>query len=119
VDGVSYPAAYAVDGKPETRWSSEFSDPQWISVDLGKVERIGRVVLQWEGAYGKTYTLEVSTDGEKWTEVRRREAGKGGTEDIKFDPVEARWVRLNGTRRGTEFGYSLWELKVFPAEAGR
>jgi hypothetical protein len=119
VDGVSYPAGHAVDGKPETRWSSEFSDPQWISVDLGKVERIGRVVLQWEGAYGKTYALEVSTDGEKWTEVRRREAGKGGTEDIKFDPVEARWVRLSGTRRGTEFGYSLWELKVFPAEAGR
>lgn len=119
VDGVSYPAAHAVDGKPETRWSSEFSDPQWISVDLGKVERIGRVVLQWETAYGKSYTLEVSTDGEKWTEVRRREAGKGGTEDIKFDPVDARWVRLTGTRRGTEFGYSLWEFKVFPAEAGR
>ncbi len=118
VNGVAYPAEFAVDGKPETRWSSEFSDPQWIAVDLGKAERIDRVVLAWEGAYGKAYAIEVSLDGEKWNEVRSKEAGKGGMEDLNFEPVEARWVRMRGTRRGTEFGYSLWELKVFPAGKG-
>ena len=28
-------AQCAVDGRMDTRWSSEFSDPQWIVVDLG------------------------------------------------------------------------------------
>jgi len=113
-DGATSPAA-AVDGNPGTRWSSEFSDPQWIAVDLGKVEKVDRVVLSWEAAYGKAYSIEVSSDGENWKEVHRKQDGRGGTEDIRFAPAEARWVRMTGTRRGTEFGYSLWEMKVFPA----
>ena len=32
-----YPAAAAVDGNLTTRWSSGFSDPQWIRVDLAAV----------------------------------------------------------------------------------
>ena len=28
---------FAVDGDPATRWSSAFSDPQWLAVDLGEV----------------------------------------------------------------------------------
>ncbi len=113
--GVSYPAEFAVDGRPETRWSSEFSDPQWIAVDLGRVERIGRVVLAWEAAHARAYSIEVSTDGQNWREVRRVTNGRGGTEDLRFEPVEARWVRMNCSRRGTENGYSLWEFRVFPA----
>src|SRR5438067_2048428 len=31
-----YAAANAVDGNASTRWSSTFSDPQWIYVDLGQ-----------------------------------------------------------------------------------
>ena len=35
LEGEHWPASNAVDGDPETRWSSAFSDPQWLRVDLG------------------------------------------------------------------------------------
>src|SRR5918999_1786927 len=34
-ESAAYPASAAVDGNTGTRWSSAFSDPQWIQVDLG------------------------------------------------------------------------------------
>ena len=112
-DGASEPEA-VVDGRGDTRWSSEFSDPQWIAIDLEQPQRISRVELDWEAAYARAYTLDVSLDGETWKEVYRTEQGRGGAEKVAFAPVEARWVRLTGTRRATEFGYSLWEFRVYP-----
>ncbi len=114
VDGVTYPARDAFDGKLSTRWSSEFSDPQWIAVDLKREKTISRVRLVWEAAYGKAYSIEVSADGRTWKEVYRTDRGDGDVDEIKFAPAEARFVRLSGTERGTKFGYSLWEFQVFP-----
>ena len=111
-DGATTPEA-AVDGRAETRWSSEASDPQWLAVNLEKPVMISRVTLDWEAAYGKVFTIDVSLDGETWNEVFSTQDGHGGSENIKFPPVEARWVRMHGTQRGTQFGYSLWEFKVF------
>ncbi len=112
-DGATSPAA-VVDGDPSTRWSSEFSDPQWIAIDLGQPTRISRVELHWEAAYAQAYAIEVSTDGKNWQKVFSTEQGKGGIETARFASVEARYVRLMGTRRATQFGYSLWEFRVFP-----
>jgi hypothetical protein len=110
--GATSPDA-AVDGRPDTRWSSEFSDPQWLAVDLGKSVRISRVTLDWEAAFGKAYVIEVSPDGRTWQQVYQKQDGQGGSENITFPPVDTRWVRMRGTQRGTGFGYSLWEFKVF------
>lgn len=43
-------SATATDGDPDTRWSSEFSDPQWLQVDLGGTATISQVALRWEAA---------------------------------------------------------------------
>jgi hypothetical protein len=112
--GNDYRPENAVDGFPDTRWSSEFSDPQWLAVDLGGLTRISRVVLDWETACGQSYAIQVSLDGSTWTDVYTTTSGKGGTEEIKFAPALARWVRFYGTKRATPFGYSLWEMRVFP-----
>lgn len=109
-----YAGKLAVDGDPATRWSSEFSDPQWLCIDLGKVTKISRVELEWEAAFGKSYAIQVSRDGQTWSDVYTTDAGHGGSEVLRFAPVEARWVRYHGTARGTQFGHSLWELRVFP-----
>src|SRR5215468_4001512 len=45
----------AVDGSTTTRWSSGFSDPQWIQIDLGATFSVNHVILRWEAAYGKSY----------------------------------------------------------------
>jgi len=57
----------AVDGSSSTRWSSAFSDNQWLEVDLGAVRAVNRVRLNWESAYGKSYRIEVSNDRSTWT----------------------------------------------------
>jgi hypothetical protein len=112
-DGQSFPAANAVDGSRASRWSSEFSDPQWLCVDLGETREICRVELQWEAAYAKAYAIQLSTDGSVWKDVFTTDTGDGKTDEIRFAPTPARWVRFYGTQRATPFGYSLWEMKVF------
>ncbi|ADQ45029.1 coagulation factor 5/8 type domain protein [Caldicellulosiruptor kronotskyensis 2002] len=107
----------AVDGNVNTRWGSDWSDPQWISVDLGSVYSVNKVVLRWETAYGKSYKIQVSTDGMNWTDVYSTTAGDGGVDEIVFSPVNARYVRMYGTERGTGWGYSLWEFEVYGGAA--
>lgn len=109
--GTSYLGFNAVDGNANTRWSSAFSDPQWISVDLGGIRQLNRVRLTWGGAYGRAYRIDTSTDDVNWQTVYATSSGDGGTDDIAVT-TRARYVRLTGTQRATPWGYSLWELSV-------
>jgi uncharacterized protein len=109
--GTSHVGANAVDGNTGTRWSSSFADPQWISVDLGSTRQLSRVRLTWEGAYGRAYRIDSSTDNTNWRTVYSTASGVGGTDDIAV-AGNARYLRLTGTQRGTPWGYSLWELSV-------
>ena len=106
----------AVDGLLSTRWSSHFSDPQWLSIDLGVKQEIKKIEIVWEPAFAKAYTIEVSSDGKNFNEIYRTDRGDGETDVIELPkPVEAQWIRMNGTQRGTDFGYSIYEFKVFSA----
>ena len=105
-------AAFAVDGDMSTRWSSISADPQWIIYDLGARKIISGVKLTWERAYGREYEILVSDDSRSWTKVFHESDGDGGVDDVSFAPVSARYVGLLGLRRGTEWGYSLWEMSV-------
>ena len=109
----SFPAANATDADTTTRWSSAYSDPQWLRVDLGSVQTVSRVVLVWERAYGKTYQIQMSNDGTNWTAVYTQANGTGGTETLTGFSGTGRYIRMNGTARGTQFGYSLYEFEVF------
>ncbi|MET9419901.1 discoidin domain-containing protein [Streptomyces sp. NPDC006540] len=105
-------AAAAVDGNAGTRWSSAFSDPQWIQVDLGASATVTQVVLAWEAAYAKGYRIELSGNGTDWTTAHSTTTGPGGTETLNVSGT-ARYVRMYGTARATQYGYSLWEFKIY------
>jgi F5/8 type C domain len=109
-----HPAANAVDGNLDTRWSSEFHDPEWITVDLGQTREITRVSLHWEAAYSSAYEIQVSDDDASWKTVVSVTKGDGGVDDHSV-AASGRYVRIFSTRRGTEFGHSLWELEVYGA----
>src|SRR4051812_23743902 len=111
VENAGTPAANATDGSTSTRWSSAFSDPQWIQVDLGQSYAINHVTLNWEAAFGKAYQVQTSPDGSTWTTIFSTTTGDGGIDDLAVTGT-GRFVRVNGTQRGTAFGYSLWELAV-------
>ena len=113
LENAGYPATNAFDGSLATRWSSQFSDPQWIYVDLGASCNIAEVVLYWEAAYGKSYQIQVSSDATNWTTIYSTTTGLGGTEDLAGLSGTGRYVRMYGTARGTIYGYSLWEFQVY------
>jgi hypothetical protein len=108
----SFTAPNAVDGNTGTRWSSSFSDPQWLQVDLGATHAISKVVLNWETASATAFQIQTSNDGTNWTTVFATTTGTGGIQTV---PVtgSGRFVRMNGTARATQYGYSLWEFQVF------
>ncbi len=101
------------DGNPQTRWSSSYQDDSWIQVDLGQAQRIAQVRLTWEAAYGRAFQIKVSEDGTNWETVFTETEGDGGEDRIRFTPVTARYVRLQGQERATQWGYSLYEFEVF------
>jgi hypothetical protein len=113
VEGTSYPGTNAVDGNTGTRWSSAFSDPQWIYVDLQATYSITRVKLNWEAACGKSYQIQVSTNALSWATIYSTTAGASGVADLTGLSGTGRYVRMYGTARATGYGYSLWEFEVY------
>src|SRR5579884_355664 len=111
-EGAGYAASYAVDGDTGTRWSSAFSDPQWLQVDLGSSATITQVTLNWEAAYATAFQIQVSNDATNWTSVYSTTTGSGGTQTLNVSG-SGRYVRMYGTARATGYGYSLWEFQVY------
>lgn len=102
----------AIDNDFYTRWGSEWTDDQTLTLDLGEPHRVNGVTIFWEIAWGKEYCIELSSDGRSWQRAVRQDDGKGGVESYAFPPTRARYVRFSGGKRGTEWGYSFWEMLV-------
>jgi CxxC motif-containing protein (DUF1111 family) len=104
-------AANTIDGKLNTRWASSFEDGAWIQYDFGVKTQVGYMKLVWQNAYGKQYNLLVSDDNQNWTLLRAVTEGKGGTEEFFNLGVNARYIRLQGLARATQYGYSIFETE--------
>jgi len=105
--------ANAVDGNTSTRWSSAWQDNQSFWVDLGSNQTVGRVRLNWEAAYARSYQIQVSTDGSTWTTVAENWNGDGGIDELTFSQRTARYVKIYCIQRATQYGFSLWEFEVY------
>jgi hypothetical protein len=117
VESAAFPASAAVDGNPGTRWSSAFSDPQWLQVDLGAAATITSVVLNWETAYARNFTVKASANGSSWTTLNTTVNGSGGRQTLSVNGT-GRYVRLETTVRATQWGVSLTEFQVFGSGGG-
>ncbi|TDD86180.1 hypothetical protein E1293_09830 [Actinomadura darangshiensis] len=112
----AFPASAAVDGNSGTRWSSAFGDPQWLQVDLGSSQDICQVVLNWEAAYGKAFQIQVSDNAANWTSIYSTGNATGGNQTLNVSG-KGRYIRMYGTARGTQYGYSLWSFDVHTGES--
>ena len=118
VEAATFGGAKAVDGDPTTRWASlEGVDPQWIAVDLGANATITKVKLNWEVAYASEYKIQTSADGVSWSTKKTRTGQNGGIDETSLTAT-GRHVRIYGTKRGTPYGYSLYELEVYGTVSG-
>jgi hypothetical protein len=111
LESSSFPASNAFDGNATTRWSSQFSDAQWIYVDLGAEYDICGISINWETALGQNFTVDVSNDAVTWTTVQAF-TGNAATTNTISGNFQGRYVRMNGTKRATAFGYSIYEMRV-------
>jgi F5/8 type C domain len=116
-ENAGTPASNATDGNTGTRWSSAFSDPQWLQVDLGVTASVSQVVLNWESAYARAFQIQTSTNGSTWTTIYSTTTGTGGVQTLNVTG-SGRYVRVNGTQRATQYGYSLWEMGVYTRSTG-
>lgn len=111
---------YAVDGNTSTRWSATmYADPQWITVDLGSSYNISQVKIIWEAAYARDYLVQVSTDNTNWNTVKTIQGNTSLTNDHTGLSATGRYVRIYGTARGSDYGYSIYELEVYGASGAR
>ncbi|WP_374580828.1 di-heme oxidoredictase family protein [Pseudoduganella sp.] len=109
VENAGLSAAAAIDGLANTRWASTRDDGAWIQFDFGAKTPIGYMKLVWENAYAKQYSLLASDDGQTWTQLRLVNNGQGGTEEFFNLGISARYIRMQGIARATQYGYSLFE----------
>ncbi|MDQ3554350.1 MAG: discoidin domain-containing protein, partial [Chloroflexota bacterium] len=112
VEKAGLEAGKANDGDSSTRWSSAFADNQWWRVDLGSVQSIDQVKINWEGAYGSTYRIEGSTDGTTWSTLYDGGAPGEGWITHDFPAADVRYVQFVGLTRGTPYGFSFWDFEV-------
>lgn len=110
----------AVDGKAdnaESYWDGGTA-PQWLQVDLGKVQPVSyiNVITYWDGSRYYELTAEVSVDGKTWKKVMdftkdkvpATPAGYSG----KFPPTQARYVRVNMLKCSANPSVHIVELIV-------
>ena len=102
-----------VDGK-QSRWvSNRKSNDEWIYVDLQDIYNISKVILNWEGSGAKKYKVQVSNDGQVWTDISDINDGDGGLDELSYKDVTGRYVRMLGIEVGSDYGYSLWKFEVY------
>lgn len=117
------PASSLVDGDLTTRWSSDYSAPQEVTVDLGKLTALSRLRLHWERASALRYSVMASSDGQKWRNVHllyMKTSGEPAAriDNINLKGVSTRFIRL--VLRGSanpEWGFSLYEVEVIEGTA--
>ncbi|RKT11010.1 hyaluronoglucosaminidase [Streptomyces sp. 1114.5] len=110
---ANFPASAVTDGDPKTRWSSPAKDDAWVRLELPQATRLGAAVLHWQAAYAASYRIQVSADGNSWTDAATVDNGKGGDEAVRFDAPGVRFVRVQGVARATKYGYSLWGVELY------
>jgi len=119
-----HPPTLAVDGNAWDLQSSWQTDPYpaWLTIDLEEVRTLDAVHVwpYWGMKRYYRYTVEVSADGKNWKQVG--DMSKNATpstpkgDRFKFDPIEARYIRVNVLYHNLNRGVHIVEVRAFPPE---
>jgi len=107
-------ASKAVDGDRTTRWASEHAtDPSWIVLEFRNPVEVSGVFLHWESASASKYRIQLCDDKESWTDAAVVTDGEQGERrEIRVTPAIAKYLKVLGEERTTQWGYSLFEIEV-------
>lgn len=118
----------AVDGDFGSVWvmnepegTTDHTYNAWLSVDLGDMYDIELIEVIWEGASSKEFTFEIAGNDETY------EAVGSVTENPNMATVynrlavtgkQGRYVKINSTVAGTQYGTKIRELRVYGKVVG-
>ncbi|MFI0404924.1 family 20 glycosylhydrolase [Actinomadura sp. 3N508] len=108
--------AMLVDGDERTRWCGPKTAPQSVIVDLGRQVELGTVALAWETAFASGFSVDASNDLRTWRTLHSTTSGDGGL-DVLPVTGQGRYLRVAMTERGTQYGYSLREIRAYAKDA--
>ncbi len=111
--GTTYGADRAFDGDPDTRWATADGVSEcWLEVDLGKVEPLGRVVINELTPRIKHFNILYRTEEAAPWQTAYAGKGQGKDHSHTFKAVAARQVRLHITEASAP--PTIWEFQLFP-----
>lgn len=112
---ANFLAKNCIDGDDATRWSSPRNkDSVNLRFTFAAPMVVNSFILKWESAFAKAYTIQATSDGVNWVDIYSTAEGNGGTEQIEIKkPTVATGIKLLLTKKGTEFGYSLFEVEAY------
>ncbi len=108
------PASAAIDENYGTRWSSAYTDNEWLALDLGSTVRVDSLRIIWQHAFASQYAIQTgpSLSG-PWTTVVDMTNAALGAQTVPNVNASTRYLRFQGIKRATQYGYSLYELEVY------
>jgi hypothetical protein len=113
----AFPATAAVDGDTTTRWSSQATDGQFIYVDLGQRMDLCGIRIKWEDAMAADFLIQASDDAVTWETLVNIKGNKDHNTDLPLIGA-GRYVKVQGMKRATVYGYSIFEIQIFGAPSG-
>ena len=98
-----------------TRWSSQYTDDEWIAFELGGSHYVDSIRITWEAAYASDYEIQFSMDGNTWSTVEHNTNNTELYNSHDVGHLKTSHIRIVGNTRATEFGYSIFEVEAFGA----
>jgi hypothetical protein len=81
-------------------------------MDFGKPKTVSKLIIKWEQAYAPSFEILSSDDAKTWNRIVLLEGQAGGTNEVTFQPVTTRYLKLLGVSRANpEWGISIWEIE--------
>ncbi len=110
----------ATDGTPDTQWSAQGAQNQWLGFDFGETRTIHRYVIRHAGDGGmdpalntRAFTLRASADGKTWKTIDTVTNNTRNVTDVEFPPTSARYLKITIQQPGKDGTARIADLEIF------
>lgn len=118
----------AVDGDFDSVWvmnepeaTTDHTYNAWLSVDLGDMYDIELIEVIWEGASSKEFTYEIAGINQEYEvvgSVTENPSMVTVYNRLALTEKQGRYVKINSTVAGTQYGTKIRELRVYGKVVG-
>lgn len=112
------------DGNVTTSFELPRSTGEYTTVELASKTKIDRVKIDWTVGFSNSYDIEYSADGENWTVILPQTDaehtvvdGGGSRDEVRFDAVEAKYLRIRTVQRGDAGMPAIHNMAVYAQTA--